>query len=94
MTAERRRAGSLAYRGIDNHQKGVGSILVATQVVEVSLNVDFDVLYSDPGSARSFVAAVWSRQSRASRAPPDGKRVPQDTRRLPCLPSVAGVESH
>ena len=39
---EGRRVGSI---WIDKQQTGIGDILVATQVVEVSLNVDFDVLY-------------------------------------------------
>jgi CRISPR-associated endonuclease/helicase Cas3 len=57
-----------ANHGIDNHQNGIGSILVATQVVEVSLNVDFDVLYSDPAPLEALLQR-FGRVNRARRVP-------------------------
>jgi len=54
----------LACRGVDKRQMGAGIILVATQVVEVSLNVDFDVLYSDPAP----LEALLQRFGRVNRA--------------------------
>src|SRR5205823_13433303 len=57
-----------AYHGIDSHQNGVGSILVATQVVEVSLNVDFEVLYSDPAPLEALLQR-FGRVNRARRVP-------------------------
>jgi CRISPR-associated endonuclease/helicase Cas3 len=44
-----------ACHGVANRQNGAASILVATQVVEVSLNVDFDALYSDPAPLEALL---------------------------------------
>ena len=44
---------------------GGGAILVATQVVEVSLNIDFDVLYTDPAP----IEALLQRFGRVNRMP-------------------------
>lgn len=45
----------LATRGVGSTLTKRGVILVATQVVEVSLNVDFDVLYSDPAPLEALL---------------------------------------
>lgn len=54
----------LAKRGVGSGSGKGAAILVATQVVEVSLNVDFDVLYSDPAP----VEALLQRFGRVNRA--------------------------
>lgn len=48
-------------------QGGPGTILVATQVVEVSLDVDFDVLFSDPAPIEALVQR-FGRINRVRRA--------------------------
>lgn len=45
----------LAKRAVGSSSPARGVILVATQVVEVSLNVDFDVLYSDPAPLEALL---------------------------------------
>lgn len=50
--------------GVGRRQRGSGTILVATQVIEVSLNVDFDILYSDPAP----LEALLQRFGRVNRA--------------------------
>jgi CRISPR-associated endonuclease/helicase Cas3 len=45
----------LAARGVGTSSPKPSIILVATQVVEVSLNVDFDVLYSDPAPLEALL---------------------------------------
>ena len=57
----------LKSRGIGSQQGG-GVVLVATQVVEVSLNVDFDVLYSDPAPLEALLQR-FGRVNRARRVP-------------------------
>ncbi len=57
----------LESRGIGS-QHAAGVVLVATQVVEVSLNVDFDVLYSDPGPLEALLQR-FGRVNRARRVP-------------------------
>lgn len=42
-------------RGVENPNRLPGVVLVATQVVEVSLNVDFDTLYSDPAPLEALL---------------------------------------
>ncbi len=41
--------------GTGRRRRGAGSVLVATQVVEVSLDVDFDTLFSDPAPIESLL---------------------------------------
>ena len=72
-------------RGPNGNQPAV---LVATQVVEVSLNVDFDVLYSDPAPLEALVQR-FGRVNRRRRVPlrdvfvmrntPEGSPVYRDT---------------
>jgi CRISPR-associated endonuclease/helicase Cas3 len=57
----------LESRGIGRQQAG-GVVLVATQVVEVSLNVDFDALYSDPAPLEALLQR-FGRVNRARRIP-------------------------
>jgi len=57
----------LESRGIGS-QQAAGVVLVATQVVEVSLNVDFDVLYSDPAPLEALLQR-FGRVNRARRVP-------------------------
>lgn len=46
----------LKARGVRSiRANGGGTVLVATQVVEVSLNVDFDVLFTDPAPLESLL---------------------------------------
>lgn len=45
----------MAKRGVGARGGNTPIILVATQVVEVSLNVDFDVLYSDPAPLEALL---------------------------------------
>jgi len=54
--------------GVGANTRKQGAILVATQVVEVSLNVDFDVLYSDPAP----LEALLQRFGRVNRGRPAG----------------------
>lgn len=54
--------------GVGTNKRKEGAILVATQVVEVSLNVDFDVLYSDPAP----LEALLQRFGRVNRGRPAG----------------------
>jgi len=54
--------------GVGQRQARRGIILVATQVVEVSLNVDFDVLYSDPAPLEALLQR-FGRVNRACFAP-------------------------
>ncbi len=74
----------LATRGVESSPTKQGVILVATQVVEVSLNVDFDVLYSDPAPLEALLQRFGrvNRKHRDSiktvnvcRAVPDGSPV-------------------
>ena len=58
----------LARRGVADRRESAGTILVATQVVEVSLNVDFDVLYSDPAPLEALLQR-FGRVNRARRVP-------------------------
>ena len=58
----------LSSRGVGGRQGSRGVILVATQVVEVSLNVDFDVLYSDPAPLEALLQR-FGRVNRARRVP-------------------------
>lgn len=48
--------------------RGPGPVLVATQVVEVSLDVDFDALYSDPAPLEALVQR-FGRVNRGLRSP-------------------------
>jgi CRISPR-associated endonuclease/helicase Cas3 len=70
--------------GVGKRQAGSGTILVATQVVEVSLNVDFDVLYSDPAPLEALLQRfgrinrarlVPTRTVNVCRSPPAGSPV-------------------
>lgn len=54
--------------GVGTRLESHGKVLVATQVVEVSLNVDFDVLYSDPAP----LEALLQRFGRVNRGRPAG----------------------
>src|SRR2546427_366044 len=58
----------LARRGVGAQAGKGGVILVATQVVEVSLNVDFDVLYCDPAPLEALLQR-FGRVNRALRVP-------------------------
>ena len=58
----------LATRGVGSSTTKQGVILVATQVVEVSLNVDFDVLYSDPAPLEALLQR-FGRVNREHRDP-------------------------
>lgn len=58
----------LKQLGVGAQRKKQGAVLVATQVVEVSLNVDFDVLYSDPAP----LEALLQRFGRVNRGRPEG----------------------
>jgi CRISPR-associated endonuclease/helicase Cas3 len=56
---------------LDGHAKGSSSgplVLVATQVVEVSLNLDFDILFSDPAPLEALLQR-FGRVNRFRRAP-------------------------
>ncbi|WP_420795871.1 hypothetical protein [Ktedonobacter racemifer] len=41
-------------------------VLVVTQVVEVSLNIDLDTIYTDPAPLEALLQRFWSRQSHLS----------------------------
>ena len=58
----------LSRRGVGKQQGDEGVILVATQVVEVSLNIDFDVLYCDPAPLEALLQR-FGRVNRAGRVP-------------------------
>lgn len=68
----------LRERGPDADRKA-GLILVATQVVEVSLNVDFDTLYSDPAPLEALV----QRFGRVNRFRTEASRPVHVCRRIP-----------
>jgi CRISPR-associated endonuclease/helicase Cas3 len=53
---------------VGTNSRKQGAVLVATQVVEVSLNVDFDLLYSDPAP----LEALLQRFGRVNRGRPAG----------------------
>ena len=57
-------------RGASSSAAGMGTVLVATQVVEVSLDVDFDVLLTDPAP----IEALLQRFGRVNRGRRGGLR--------------------
>ena len=104
----RKESALLATYGTGARCATEGVILVATQVVEVSLNVDFDVLYSDPAPLEALLQRFGRvNRSRPPRAPtrivnvcrgvPDGCPVyPENlvTKALAALESWDGKHLH
>lgn len=65
-TAKERRLQEMV--GSQTHSRQHAAVMVATQVVEVSLDVDFDVLYSDPAPLDALLQRL-GRVNRRRRAP-------------------------
>ncbi|MCL4253797.1 MAG: CRISPR-associated helicase Cas3', partial [Anaerolineae bacterium] len=63
----------MRYCGVDDHTHRRRVIVIATQVVEVSLNVDFDTLFTEPAP----LEALLQRFGRVNRGRPEDKR-PKD----------------